>query len=491
MHVLYALAFFIPLALCLQKIVTGAFPFWYDIARDFLAASDNLVKPTLLGPPSGIPGIFYGPYWIWLLSGAIFISKDPRIVTILVGIMPYFILFPILLFGFRSLFPTKILVMLWFLFSIAFSQYATNLWNPHIAPLLFLLLFSVVLQKKAIASSLLGGLLCGLITNFHMSFGIGVTIGTLAFLVFLYARKSIGKGVLLGILFLMGLLIAYIPFLLFEYRHGFAQIASFLHTMREAVLYNSVVVGQRGLTKEAIVENFFAPISSLEQVPRFIGFAIYGAIIGYIICLKRSLLYRVSFSQKEQTLLWYLLFLTASILLVYVSSKNPVWEYHFIGVEILLLFSLAILLKKSPFAEKLFSFWVFVIGVLTISRFVLGFTLDTRTLPSSFASEVSIIEAVYKDANGKPFAVFEQSPSIYTYEFDYLFAALAKTNHLPLPITNLDTATYVYIILPDSLSKEHAGFVASKTPSATYYTLKYWQALDKSAIYKQAKKQTK
>jgi hypothetical protein len=55
----------------LYPIIVGNIPFWYDPARDMLSAWDNLHKLTLIGSTSGIPGIFYGPYWIWLLRPAL------------------------------------------------------------------------------------------------------------------------------------------------------------------------------------------------------------------------------------------------------------------------------------------------------------------------------------------------------------------------------------------------------------------------------------
>ena len=64
----FSLFFLFPLFLSLKNIIQGNIPFWFDNARDFLLALGNLEKPTLIGPPTGIPGVFYGPYWIWLLS---------------------------------------------------------------------------------------------------------------------------------------------------------------------------------------------------------------------------------------------------------------------------------------------------------------------------------------------------------------------------------------------------------------------------------------
>src|SRR5258706_349978 len=89
-------SFLIPLILVLATLFSYNLKLWYDPARDLLSAWNNLSKPTLIGPTSGIPGIFYGPYWIWLLSFGLLFSKNPLIVTFIVATIPYCLIFPLL-----------------------------------------------------------------------------------------------------------------------------------------------------------------------------------------------------------------------------------------------------------------------------------------------------------------------------------------------------------------------------------------------------------
>src|SRR6187551_3411896 len=84
----------------LHNVFSASIPFWYDPARDMLMGWDNLHKFTLIGPTTGIPGLFYGPYWIWMLSLGELFSKDPRIVILIVATLPYLILFPLGLYLF-------------------------------------------------------------------------------------------------------------------------------------------------------------------------------------------------------------------------------------------------------------------------------------------------------------------------------------------------------------------------------------------------------
>src|SRR6185369_11815759 len=121
----------LPLFDILHKIGSGDFALWYDPARDLFSALTNLQKPTLIGPPSGIPGVFYGPYWIWLLSFAEIISRNVRVVTIIVETIPYAVVFPFFLSRFSKAISLPVLAMLWLLFLLSFNNYYTDLWNPH------------------------------------------------------------------------------------------------------------------------------------------------------------------------------------------------------------------------------------------------------------------------------------------------------------------------------------------------------------------------
>src|SRR4051794_6663508 len=106
----------VPLGMAIFDLYYKTIPFWYDPARDFLLALDNQKKLSLIGEPSGIPGLFYGPYWIWLISLALYFSHDPRVVQFLILTLPYFVVFPLILWKLRSVFDTKIIIALWSLF---------------------------------------------------------------------------------------------------------------------------------------------------------------------------------------------------------------------------------------------------------------------------------------------------------------------------------------------------------------------------------------
>ena len=54
----------------LQGVFTNSFAFTYDVGRDMLALSAivHLHKIPLIGATTGLPGIFYGPWWYYMLT---------------------------------------------------------------------------------------------------------------------------------------------------------------------------------------------------------------------------------------------------------------------------------------------------------------------------------------------------------------------------------------------------------------------------------------
>src|SRR3989337_4519221 len=70
--------------------INGLFAFNYDQGRDFLAVSKIIWERDfiLIGQTTGLPGIFYGPWWYYFLASVVFISGgDPQSVAIFFAIL--------------------------------------------------------------------------------------------------------------------------------------------------------------------------------------------------------------------------------------------------------------------------------------------------------------------------------------------------------------------------------------------------------------------
>lgn len=489
----YFLAVFFPGLIAIKILRDGSFPFWYDPARDLLLGLDNHSKISLIGPPSGIPGIFYGPYWIWILSLALFISKDPRIIIFLVLVIPYFIGIPFILFKLSKYFVKLSILSGWIFFVFSFGiGYSTSAWNPHLAPVLlvFMLYFFLTTERVHPKKSdylrclILGGLL-GLILNFHISLGIGLLVGICFYAVIQFIRyyqmeKSFfsycKKNALFLICFFTGLFIVFIPFFIFELRHDFQQVQTILRTLSA----KGSVVNVTGLSDEAILFEFAKRLASFLFLP----LPVAGAVMLFYVCL---LIIKIrEFTEKERSLLTLLVFLIIGIIAVYLSSKNPVWDYHLRGTEIIFLFFLLLMGKFSAIRYSFF-LWAIIVVVINVFGFIQSLSQNPLLLPG-FASKAKAAQLIIDDAQDKEYVVFAYNESIYTYEYTYLFKWLANKNIPFDPGNNPKNMDLVYLIIPPIKYELQEDFINFRTQNEIYKTTSTWKMPDGTFILRREHK---
>src|SRR3989344_6497659 len=71
----------------------GFFAFTYDQGSDFLKVAQIIYdgKIMLIGPTTGLQGIFYGPWWYYFLSPLLYLSGgDPQKVSIFFAVLGIF-----------------------------------------------------------------------------------------------------------------------------------------------------------------------------------------------------------------------------------------------------------------------------------------------------------------------------------------------------------------------------------------------------------------
>lgn len=86
-------------------------------------------------------------------------------------------------------------------------------------------------------------------------------------------------------------------------------------------------------------------LALLLQLPSLAAYVLFGCITAFIIWQIQKYKNYLNYVDKKLLLLISLFPITT--LSIYLLSKNPVWEYHFIGVEILSLLFIDFLAKKN------------------------------------------------------------------------------------------------------------------------------------------------
>ncbi len=487
----------VPLLTLFFKIWLGEFAFWYDPARDLLSAVDNLSKPTLIGPTSGIPGVFYGPYWIWLLSLGTFFSLDPRVVTLIAITVPYIILFPFILWRFSSTLSPLVLSLLWLLFLLGFNNYFTDLWNPHLAPLLIIatifLIFSLnhSVSIRNLLTTVVAGFTMGLVMNFHLSFGIGMFFGIIMYLIgeniyfFIKTKKKksfILPTILLLSPFFLGIVFSFAPFLLFEIRHQFLQTTTLLN----ALFHYGGVVSLQGLSHTEILLKFLESMAKLVQIPILLaGIFLLVGLVHYLISYKKR---KDQIKGNEIKLLSIVSSITLGVLFIYLTAKNPIWDYHFIGVEVLFLLLIGIIINKSSLLKKILTVWVVILVMISMYAFFSKVGKEHTVIAGTLIAKQKVVEQVLKEAGGTDYTVFAYNPAIYTYDYSYLFKWMDGKDVSYRPELVPTGKDVVFIIFPEKIAKSRKDdFINFRTPSQQYMTSDQWVMLDGTEILKRKK----
>src|SRR3989344_8060735 len=85
-----SIVFIVAVLIKLPHNSQGFFAFAYDQGRDLLAVARIIYEGhfTLIGPTTGLQGIFYGPWWYYFLSPLLFFSKgNPQGVANFFGLL--------------------------------------------------------------------------------------------------------------------------------------------------------------------------------------------------------------------------------------------------------------------------------------------------------------------------------------------------------------------------------------------------------------------
>ena len=491
------LLYFYFLIYSLWQIVSGGIAFWYDPARDLLSALDNLRKPTLIGPPAGIPGIFYGPYWIWFLSIGMLYSKDPRIIATVVLLIPYFTLFPYIMWKIAKQWGILTSVILGTLFYLHFNGYATQLWNPHLAPLFVFIGIYLAANTPFVKQTrmdrlmtLLAGFVIGLTVNVHISFGIGVVLGFFLFFIIDSLRtvfrrkkgkrrqKAIREYILSAGLFFAGVVISFLPFFLFEVRHGFHQVQTALTTL----LHPHSVVGVSGLSDQQILQHYGGVFLKL------FGGSLLLVVLFFCIGLGSMLfaLYKKeneTFSEFDRRVGLLAFIIGVVILAIYLTSKNPVWNYHFIGLEIIFIFVLGIFIAKLRFLQIA----GIVVAFLLLLNHMQVFYSDiqrTTPVPGTLAAKEAVVSFIQLDASSSDFAVVAYNPAIYTFDYDYLFLTKLGKDVSDSISSIPPSDAPIYLIIPDAEPSEMQDFINAQTRGIPYEKISDRTLPDRTRVVK-------
>lgn len=423
----------------------GYFAFTFDHARDFVDLRQMLDegKLRLIGPPTGIDGVFHGVWWHWLLI-PFFIATggDPKLMVLIFNIISTGEILLAYYLGKKINGRTGGLI---FAALVATSPFfistSAQLWHPHVIPLLTFIYGFVLLKLFKTKNSFIAlGFLLGIFFEFGFLAG-GIVVAASIVALWLNNLRPNIKQLLLSI---GGFLLWEMPRGIFELRHNFIQTRSFI-----AYLTNS----QRVIDPLSL--RFMERMKTIYGLFSDAFFGTYQAWAGAFLVILIVLLVRLFplFSHTEKKLVKYLLTLLAAMTALAIIYPNTIWHYYLISISgfMLPIVGLVIthLIKKNKVVGSLLLFSILLINVSPWRFFAPAWEGDAAV----YKNQRAVVDAIYTRAQGGQFNVAVYSPSLTDYNYQYLFNWYGMRKYGYIPDSQKPLPVTFYIIEPDPWNK--------------------------------------
>lgn len=436
----------------LQGVFTNSFAFTYDVGRDMLTLWDIVYnhKILLIGATTGIPGVFYGPWWYYMLLPffVLFAGNPQGIVFTLstVGILSIFLAF----FLGKRIGGNYLGLSTAFLISLSptLISLSSQIWNPNIAPFFALLVFLVLERiylfknKAKLIYFFILGILLALNIDIEILWGILFSLGILASLFIVLRKKLEVKKI---VFIILGGLIVLLPRIIFELRHSFIMTKSFNAFLSAKTLEDKLD------TYHFIENRFFTHLDefgrSFLQVNNYLTiFLLFFIAVSILLFYKKA-----AQSTKEFILTSFIV-----LLVFYIGSfifTHALWPHYFVGLPVvyILLLSISLLLFANKLKNNILTVLIlatlFVININALQIFQ-GFNKPLwEGNASVYRNQLEAIDYIYNQAKGKPFKYVVYTPPVFDYTYQYLFKWYGPRKYKYSPVVRADMA--FFIIEPD------------------------------------------
>lgn len=384
-----------------------------DEGRDVLIVREILSGNfTLLGPTASVGGFFLGPIYYYFMAPFLWLFNydpvGPAVMVALFGVATVWLVYKV---G-SEFFDEKTGLFAAVLYSIPplVIAYSRSSWNPNLMP--FFTLLTLFTLYKAVTRSdlklfLLSGLLFGITMQLHyLATFLGVIITLYVLLL-----KEVLKILKAYSFFLLGFLIGWSPFLLFEVRHDFPNLQSILNFILHSDKVGSntqffVILGDVFFRLFGRLMTAFPPPEQVS-VQAHLNIALwYFATLALALLAVSIFLFQFlkSFKKRNENFQKFsLLFLWFFIgMILFGFYKKPIYDYYF-GFMFALPFllvgnALSFLLKQGR-----------LLKIASIVIFVFLLIINLRGIPFRFAPNKQkdqvkkISEFVLSETDRKPF----------------------------------------------------------------------------------------
>ncbi len=462
---------FVPVFLGLLVLFTFAvrsvylwrdFVFVYDQGRDALEVarilSGNL---TLIGPTTGLFGVFLGPLHYYMLTPLYVLGGGNPIVPAYAFVLfSALTIIPIFFFARKiSGITAGILASLFYAFSFVQWQYSRWLSNPTNLPLASILMFLCILkalETKRKRWFMLVGLLLGICMQLESANAVFLIPTVITVFLIEYALSGklnrlvsrLWSDRKLFLLAMAGFGITLVPQALFELLHGFpltrSLIKAFQTTHRVGVLEN--------LSRRAQLLFDLYSRGWFWRAPwRHLALAIVGS--GSLVVAWASRIRLLKLQVFRILLVWFVIPLIFH--LTYTGNYGNFWDYYLIGQYVPLYILISVILVAG-LAHRRILIKFLSLGLLLLASFgvVIPNTSEWLRLPVPYTERISLslqldaIKWVESEAGKGAFGMWAYTPSAQDDTYKYLFSYMARYNGVS-PVEHPESTKFMFLIVED------------------------------------------
>lgn len=324
---------------------------------------------TLLGPTASVGGFFLGPIYYYFMAPFLWLFNynpvGPAIMVAIFGVATVWLIYKI---G-KEFFGASVGLMAAGLYAISplVIIYSRSSWNPNLVPFFSLLTLYVVyksVKNNSVKLFILAGILFGILMQLHyLAIFLGVIIGIYILLFkFTFSRNDILPAIFKQYFyFLLGFIIGWSPFLLFEIRHEFLNVISifnfivrsgdtgggnhFFETISNVFfrIFARLVANFPTPEKVDLISKF--NINLWKNMSLFLGIA--GTFVLTWKCINSYRKHSVDFAKFSLLLIWLLIGVG-----LFGFYKKSIYDYYF-GFMFPLPFLIVGILLKSLWGNKI------------------------------------------------------------------------------------------------------------------------------------------
>ncbi len=434
----------------LEGIFDNSFAFTYDVGRDLIAVGDIVTgqKLSLIGPTSGLPGVFYGPWWYLMLAPFFVLSSgNPQGIAFFMSLLGI-LLIPLSFYFGKRLNGDFLALSLAGLAAVSPSliSLSSQIWSPNIAPvfvlLSFILLYKIYSGKDNPIIYFLLGFVTFLNSEAEIIFGVLFTGGVVISVILI---KKLTLKPISVIAFLLGTVIVISPKILFEVKHNFLMTQSFIKYFQSGAEKDMVSGG----VVDILINRLDIFINEFSYAVAF-GNKVAGIIL--LVATIISIIYfykRISSNEKK-------LIITSTIILIVFFAgtlffAHNIWPHYLVGLPIIYILLVSIALANLKFKLKSYTisyivlFLLIVINLNPISVYQ-SFSTSWEGNAAVYRNQLNVVDSIYAQTKNKRFKYVVYTPPLHDYTYRYLFEWRGKKYNMK-PSIQADTA--YFILEPD------------------------------------------